>query len=95
MWDTEHPHMYAAIPKGGWKRRLEKLRKGGCNAIRLAPNPASDEFLDLCDEMGFLARDEFLMSSISQRISGLGGEDGVYVIENYLQKRTIYLDYGN
>lgn len=26
--------------------------------------------------------------------SGLGGEDGVYGIEGYLQKRTIYLDYG-
>jgi len=25
--------------------------------------------------------------------SGLGGEDGIYGIENYLQKRTIYLDY--
>ncbi|MDP4624509.1 MAG: DUF4982 domain-containing protein [Akkermansiaceae bacterium] len=49
----------AAVPKGVWRRRLEILRDGGCNAIRSAHNPASDEFLDLCDEMGFLVQDEF------------------------------------
>ena len=49
----------AAVPKGVWQRRLEILRDGGCNAIRSAHNPASDEFLDLCDEMGFLVQDEF------------------------------------
>lgn len=27
--------------------------------------------------------------------SGLGGEDGVYGIESYLQKRTIYMNYGD
>jgi lactaldehyde dehydrogenase/glycolaldehyde dehydrogenase len=25
--------------------------------------------------------------------SGIGGEDGIFGIENYLQKRTIYMDY--
>ncbi|MGB5437288.1 MAG: glycoside hydrolase family 2 TIM barrel-domain containing protein, partial [Maribacter sp.] len=49
----------AAVPKGLWKRRLEKLKEAGCNAIRIAHNPASQEFLDLCDEMGFLVQDEF------------------------------------
>lgn len=29
------------------------------------------------------------------KTSGMGGEDGVYGIEGYLQKKTIYLDYGN
>lgn len=29
------------------------------------------------------------------KTSGLGGEDGIYGIEEYLQKRTIYLDYSN
>ncbi|WP_246041067.1 glycoside hydrolase family 2 TIM barrel-domain containing protein [Flavivirga rizhaonensis] len=48
----------AAVPKGVWKRRLQILREGGCNAIRVAHNPASTEFLDLCDEMGFLVQDE-------------------------------------
>ncbi|WP_298484652.1 glycoside hydrolase family 2 TIM barrel-domain containing protein [uncultured Maribacter sp.] len=49
----------AAVPKGVWKRRLTKLREAGCNAIRISHNPASQEFLDLCDEMGFLVQDEF------------------------------------
>lgn len=49
----------AAVPKGVWKRRLEKLKEGGCNAIRISHNPGSQEFLDLCDEMGFLVQDEF------------------------------------
>ncbi|WP_298536835.1 glycoside hydrolase family 2 TIM barrel-domain containing protein [uncultured Algibacter sp.] len=49
----------SAVPKGVWKRRLQILREGGCNAIRISHNPASNEFLDLCDEMGFLVQDEF------------------------------------
>lgn len=49
----------AAVPKDVWRRRLGTLKKGGCNAIRIAHNPASNEFLDLCDEMGLLVQDEF------------------------------------
>ncbi|MBB6431209.1 sugar-binding domain-containing protein [Algisphaera agarilytica] len=49
----------AAVPLGVWRRRLLTLREGGCNAIRTAHNPPSAEFLDLCDEMGFLVQDEF------------------------------------
>ncbi|ADE53634.1 glycoside hydrolase family 2 TIM barrel-domain containing protein [Coraliomargarita akajimensis] len=49
----------AAVPKDVWRRRLEILRRGGANAIRIAHNPGSDEFLELCDEMGFLVQDEF------------------------------------
>ena len=49
----------AAVPKEVWKRRLQTLRDGGCNAIRISHNPGSNEFLDLCDEMGFLVQDEF------------------------------------
>ncbi len=48
-----------AVPKDVWRRRLAVLKEGGCNAIRIAHNPASNEFLDLCDEMGFLVQDEF------------------------------------
>lgn len=48
----------AAVPKGVWERRLQLLKDAGCNAIRTAHNPPSDEFLDLCDEMGFLVQDE-------------------------------------
>lgn len=49
----------AAVPKDVWKRRLLRLKEGGCNAIRGSHNPVSDEFLDLCDELGFLVQNEF------------------------------------
>ncbi len=48
----------AAVPKGVWRRRLTKLKDAGVNGIRLAHNPYSQEFLDLCDEMGFLVQNE-------------------------------------
>ncbi len=49
----------AAVPKDVWRRRFNLLKKAGCNAIRVSHNPASEEFLDLCDEMGFLVQNEF------------------------------------
>jgi len=49
----------AAVPAGVWRRRLRILKAGGCNAIRTAHNPPSEEFLNLCDELGFLVQDEF------------------------------------
>ena len=49
----------AAVPKDVWRRRLKKLKEAGVNAIRTAHNPYSKEFLDLCDEMGFLVQTEF------------------------------------
>ena len=42
----------AAVPLAVWRRRLEKLQECGCNAIRTAHNPASEDFLNLCDENG-------------------------------------------
>ncbi|MBI9057114.1 MAG: DUF4982 domain-containing protein [Labilibaculum sp.] len=48
----------AAVPRGVWERRLKALKEAGCNAIRTAHNPASSEFLDICDEMGFLVQEE-------------------------------------
>jgi beta-galactosidase/beta-glucuronidase len=48
----------AAVPKGVWQRRLQALKQAGVNAIRTAHNPASEEFLELCDEMGFLVQEE-------------------------------------
>ena len=41
-----------------WRRRLEKLKDMGCNAIRMSHNPHMDELYDLCDEMGFMVMDE-------------------------------------
>ncbi len=48
----------AAVPEGVWRRRFEILKECGVNSIRAAHNPYSEEFLDLCDEMGFLVQDE-------------------------------------
>lgn len=48
----------AAVPKGVWKRRLAALKEAGVNGIRTSHNPYSEEFLDLCDEMGFLVQHE-------------------------------------
>jgi hypothetical protein len=48
-----------AIPKGVLKRRLQILKDGGVNALRISHNPASNELLDLADEMGLLVQDEF------------------------------------
>jgi beta-galactosidase/beta-glucuronidase len=41
-----------------WRRRLEKLKDMGCNAIRMSHNPQSPELYDLCDELGFYVMDE-------------------------------------
>jgi beta-galactosidase len=48
----------AAVPERVWERRLEILREMGCNAIRTSHNPYSQEFMDLCDTMGFLVMAE-------------------------------------
>ena len=48
----------AAVPEKLWRIRLEKLKAVGCNAIRTSHNPPAPEFLDLCDQMGFLVMDE-------------------------------------
>ncbi|XPF96012.1 glycoside hydrolase family 2 TIM barrel-domain containing protein [Colwellia sp. RE-S-Sl-9] len=49
----------AAVPKEVWRRRLASLKDAGLNAIRTTHNPFSQEFLDLCDEMGILVQNEF------------------------------------
>lgn len=48
----------AAVPLSVWRYRFNLLKEAGVNAIRTAHNPAAPEFLDLCDEMGFLVMDE-------------------------------------
>ncbi len=49
----------AAVPKEVWRRRIQSLKDAGLNAIRTTHNPFSQEFLDLCDEMGILVQNEF------------------------------------
>ncbi len=48
----------AAVPLAIWESRLKLLKEAGVNAIRTAHNPVAAEFLDLCDQMGFLVMDE-------------------------------------
>ncbi|MGJ8694486.1 MAG: glycoside hydrolase family 2 TIM barrel-domain containing protein [Thalassotalea sp.] len=48
----------AAVPDDVWRRRLEKLKDAGVNAIRTAHNPASAAFMHLCDELGLLVQAE-------------------------------------
>ncbi|MCW3090625.1 MAG: Beta-galactosidase [Ferruginibacter sp.] len=48
----------AAFNKAAAKRQLLILKEMGCNAIRTAHNPPAPEFLELCDEMGFLVMEE-------------------------------------
>lgn len=48
----------AAVYKCVLRRRLEKLKEMGCNAVRTSHNPHNPELYDLCDELGFLVMDE-------------------------------------
>jgi beta-galactosidase len=48
----------AAVPQRVVERRLEALKRMGCNGIRMSHNPPAPEMLDLCDRMGFLVMDE-------------------------------------
>ena len=48
----------AAIYRRTIERQLEVLREMGCNAVRTSHNPFSTEFLDICDEMGFMVMNE-------------------------------------
>jgi beta-galactosidase len=48
----------AAYYDDAWRRRLLILKSMGCNAVRTSHNPQAEEFLDLCDELGFYVIDE-------------------------------------
>lgn len=48
----------AAMKKEVWQRRLELLKKCGCNAVRCSHNPHMPELYELCDALGFLVMDE-------------------------------------
>ncbi|MDR3166465.1 MAG: DUF4982 domain-containing protein [Treponema sp.] len=48
----------AAYYDAAWRRKLAILKGLGCNAIRTSHNMPAEEFLDLCDEMGFYVIDE-------------------------------------
>ncbi|NGM64517.1 glycoside hydrolase family 2 TIM barrel-domain containing protein [Sphingobacterium sp. SGR-19] len=48
----------AVFNKSAAKRQLLMMKDMGVNAIRTAHNPPAEEFLDLCDELGFLVQNE-------------------------------------
>lgn len=48
----------AAVPESVWKRRLLTLKSLGVNAIRTSHNLHDEVLYDLCDELGFLVKDE-------------------------------------
>lgn len=48
----------AVVNESAIRRQLKLLKDMGTNAIRISHNPPSPEFLNLCDEMGFLVMDE-------------------------------------
>ena len=48
----------AAVPAWVWERRLKKFKDAGCNALRTAHNPPSEDLLYLCDKLGLLVMDE-------------------------------------
>lgn len=47
-----------AVPPEVWERRLQKLKEGGCNSLRMSHNPHADYLYQLCDRLGFLVMDE-------------------------------------
>lgn len=63
----------AAVPLSVWEFRLKKLQEAGVNAIRTAHNPVAPEFLDLCDQMGFLVMDETFDTWTSAKNNGEKG----------------------
>ena len=48
----------AAYNSKAMKRRLIKLKEAGVNAVRTAHNQQDPDFLDLCDELGLLVKNE-------------------------------------
>lgn len=48
----------AAFHARAFERKIEKLKRMGCNAIRTTHNPPAPEVLDLCDKHGMLVIDE-------------------------------------
>ncbi len=48
----------SAVNINAIRRQLEILKDMGANSVRTSHNPPASEFLDLCDEMGFLVLNE-------------------------------------
>ncbi len=55
-----HPEFGSAVPPGVMLADLMILKKMGANFIRGSHYPQKEQFLDLCDELGFLVWEEML-----------------------------------
>jgi len=55
-----HPQFGPALPEQQLLHDLQILKDLGCNFVRGAHYPQDQRFLDLCDELGFLVKEESL-----------------------------------
>ncbi len=55
-----HPEFGAAMPSDLWISDLQLMRDLGCNFIRGCHYPQSQQFLDICDQLGMLVWEESL-----------------------------------
>lgn len=62
----DHAGVGTAIPDALQEFRIKKLKEMGSNAIRTSHNPATPEFLDMCDRLGMLVLDENRLMGIDQ-----------------------------
>ena len=81
----------AAVPIDVWKRRILKLKEMGCNAIRTSHNPPSQEFLDICDELGILIlaeafdkKDGIWRSLFKMRLNSKFRQEWLKNLENFI-----------
>jgi beta-galactosidase len=63
----------AAVPLRVWEKRLLSLKEIGVNGIRTSHDEVAPEFLDLCDQLGFVVLDE---SFDTWNAAKPGGEKG-------------------
>ncbi|WP_068471935.1 glycoside hydrolase family 2 TIM barrel-domain containing protein [Saccharicrinis aurantiacus] len=77
----------AAVPDGVWRRRLQLLKDAGVNAIRTSHNPFSADFLDICDEMGFLVQNEIFdeMDNPKDKQFNLNERSVKYITRGYTE----------
>ena len=70
----------AAIPDGMFEKMIKELKASGCSSIRTSHNPESQEFYDLCDQLGMMVLDEWCDKWYQQA----GGAAGI-LYENWDQ----------
>ena len=54
----DHGVLGAADYPAACRRKIEKLRDAGFNALRIAHNPPSETLMEICDELGIIVMDE-------------------------------------